>query len=182
MNHPINHVAISCTDIEALVDWYKRVLGFELMGEIRHFNRVDHPDAFVHIFPSYPKTLKEVKLALMATGNGVGVEIFQFVDPKPVAPEDDFEFTRCGYFHLCVTDPNPEALALRFEAEGGRRLGTKMDYARSMLHGHYGLYLQDPWGNVIEVMSLSLERVASSGAALRKSASLDAIKSKSRLS
>jgi hypothetical protein len=34
------------------------------------------------------------------------------------------------------------------------------------LEGQSGVYTQDPWGNVVEIMSISLERVSSAGNAL----------------
>lgn len=165
-NHPINHIAISCIDIEGLVSWYTRILGFELIGPIRHFNRRDHPDAFSQIFVSYPETMRELKFAVLTSGNSVGIEVFQFVDPAPVVPDQFFEFPRVGVFHICVTDPNPEELVKKVESDGGRQIGDWMDYSRYGLIGHKGVYTQDPWGNVIEVMSASIERVSTAGRAL----------------
>ncbi|PVH71906.1 hypothetical protein DL98DRAFT_87906 [Cadophora sp. DSE1049] len=165
-NHAINHIAISCVDLEGLVSWYSRHLGFELIGEIRHFNRRDHPGVFATIFVSYPEEMRELKFAVLTSGNGVGIEVFQFIDPKPKVREDPFDFARVGVFHICVTDPDPVSLLAKIERDGGKRVGGWMDYSRYGLAGHRGLYMQDPWGNVIEVMSLSIERVSSAGAAV----------------
>lgn len=110
--------------------------------------------------------MRELKFAMLTSGNGVGIEVFQFVDPAPVLREEAFEFTRVGFFHICVTDPNPENLLEKVVGDGGRQIGGWMDYGRYGLVGHKGVYMQDPWGNVIEVMSLSVERVCSAGGAL----------------
>lgn len=176
-NHPINHIAISCVDLPALVSWYTRILGFQLIGEIRHFKRSVDPTPFETIFVSYPESLQELKFAVLTSGNGVGVEVFQFIEPQVRLRDEEFEYTRTGFFHICVTDPNPEALLAKIEQEGGRRVGEYMKYARYGLDGHRAIYTQDPWGNVIEVMSLSLERVSSAGAGMSFARKVDSEKS-----
>ncbi|KAL2068434.1 hypothetical protein VTL71DRAFT_16532 [Oculimacula yallundae] len=165
-NRSINHVAISCTDLEALVKWYTSMLGFQLLSPIRHLNRTDHPEFFSTIFVSYPETLRELKFAILTSGNGVGIELFQFIDPAPILRDESFEFTRVGFFHICITDPEPEKLVERIESQGGRQLGGWMDYSQYGLEGHRGVYTQDPWGNTVEIMSISIERVCSAGGAL----------------
>src|SRR4051812_10276068 len=77
-NPPINHIAISCTDIEALVSWYTSILGFRLMGKIRDYNRRDDEDAFKYTFISYPENMRKLKFAILASGNSVCIEVFQF--------------------------------------------------------------------------------------------------------
>lgn len=165
-NRSVNHIAISCTDLEALTSWYMRNLGFELIGSIRHFKRHENPEPFNTIFVSYPETLKELKFAILTSGNGVGIELFQFIDPAPVLRDEAFEFTRAGFFHICVTDPDPEKLLKKVLSDGGKQIGNWMDYSRYGLYGHKGVYMQDPWGNVVEVMSISIERVCSAGGAI----------------
>jgi catechol 2,3-dioxygenase-like lactoylglutathione lyase family enzyme len=148
-------VAVSVADVEAVVDWYSTHLGFRLLGKIAHIKRSADPGAA--IFGIYPSGLNEVKLAYMATGNGVGFEVFQFVDPKPVAAERDFHYERAGFFHVCVTDPDPDALADRVVSAGGSKIGQTVD------PGNIGVkcvYLADPWGNVVEVLSVSFESLA----------------------
>ncbi|EED16049.1 glyoxalase/bleomycin resistance family protein [Talaromyces stipitatus ATCC 10500] len=165
-NRPINHIAISCSDLTALVAYYTELLGFQLIGEIRHFKRSEDQTPFEAIFVSYPSTLQELKFAILATGNGVGIECFEFIDPTIKPREEAFEFTRPGFFHICITDPNPEVLVENIKQRGGRTLGQWMDYSRYGLEEHRGIYTQDPWGNVVEIMSLTLERVASAGEAM----------------
>ena len=152
--------------------WLTKVLGFELIGEIRHFKRSEDPTPFDTIFVSYPKDLQELKFAILTSGNAVGIECFQFIEPAAKVREEAFEYARAGFFHLCITDPNPEALVKTIIAEGGRTVGDYMDYSRYGLQGQKGIYTQDPWGNIWEIMSLSLDRVASTAEALGKAAQI----------
>ncbi|KAJ4250904.1 hypothetical protein NW762_011554 [Fusarium torreyae] len=92
----------------------------------------------------------------MATGNGVGFEIFEFINPRIKAAKTfEAEYERAGFFHICVTDADPEGLARRFEAEGGRRIGKTVDPSGK---GEITcLYLSDPWNNVVEVLDVGFE-------------------------
>jgi len=93
----------------------------------------------------------------MATGNGVGFEVFQFIDPDFKANAVSFEYNRGGFFHICVTDPNPDALAEKVVQNGGKRQG-----ARALVAGGAAIcvYVQDPWGNVVEILDTSFDRMA----------------------
>jgi catechol 2,3-dioxygenase-like lactoylglutathione lyase family enzyme len=150
----LNHVAVSVSNIELVVPWYTKVFGFQLINNtITHIKRSETPDA--GIFSIYPSNLNDVKIAYMATGNGTGFEIFEFLDPKPVKPAQEFEYQRGGFFHVCVTDAMPEELAKTVIKEGGKMIG-KM----AMVGPYKCLYVADPWGNVVEILDTSFERLA----------------------
>lgn len=93
----------------------------------------------------------------MATGNGVGFEIFQFVDPPFKPNAVDFEYNRGGFFHICVTDENPGSLAERVVQAGGKRQGEGVRVAGGHAVCHY---VKDPWGNVVEILDMSFDRMA----------------------
>ncbi|KAL0935103.1 uncharacterized protein CTRU02_209694 [Colletotrichum truncatum] len=153
---PINHVAVSVGDIEAVTMWYSQVLGFQIIGNrIFHIKRSENPEAA--IFAIYGEALREVKLAYMTTGNSVGFEVFQFLDPAFKANDVDFEYNRGGFFHICVTDPHPDALADKVVQYGGSRQGVTVKVAGG---GAACVYVKDPWGNVIEILDTSFDRMA----------------------
>jgi catechol 2,3-dioxygenase-like lactoylglutathione lyase family enzyme len=155
-NRPINHIAVSVPDIEASVNWYTSVMGFQLIGnKIHHIKRTEQPKAA--IFGIYPENLQEVKIGYMSTGNGVGFELFEFLEPESYVPEQSFEYHRGGFFHVCVTDHDPEALATKMVEQGGRRIGVMVDPVQK---GVKCLYAADPWGNVVEILDVSFERLA----------------------
>jgi catechol 2,3-dioxygenase-like lactoylglutathione lyase family enzyme len=141
------------SDIDAVVDWYSRVLGFQLIGNKIHIKRAEDPSA--GIFQIYPPDLNEVKIAYLATGNGIGFEVFQFVDPAPVTPEKPFEYTRGGFFHICVTDSDPARLAQTMTEAGGRQIGQMVIRVDDEC-----LYVADPWGHVVEILNTSFDRLA----------------------
>ena len=59
-------------------------------------DRKDDPESAV--FKIYGETLRRVKVAYLSTGNGVGFEIFEFVD-SPYKKSDNFDYTR-GYLSI----------------------------------------------------------------------------------
>lgn len=104
------------------------------------------------IFRIYPQSLQKVKVAWLACGNGVGFEVFEFIDP-PHRPKPEFEYERSGFFHIAVTAPDPEAVVKRAEEVGGKQVGETV----AMGPSNKALYVMDPWGNVIEVLTTSFE-------------------------
>ncbi|KAF6822427.1 hypothetical protein CPLU01_12041 [Colletotrichum plurivorum] len=150
----INHIGVSVPDIEAAVRWYTKVMGFHLLGgKIKHFKRSETGDN--GIFKIYPASLQEVKLGFMATGNGVGFEVFEFVEPGHQQPRD-FHYNLGGFFHLCVTDANPDALLAKVISEGGSAVGEPITNSTSKSRC---IYCKDPWGNVLELMNMSFDQM-----------------------
>jgi hypothetical protein len=89
----------------------------------------------------------------MLGANGVGIELFQFLDPPVTTPAENFRYGETGIFHLCVTDPDLEGLVSRVAEHGGRQR-TKI---WQFLEGRpYRLvYCEDPFGNIVEALSHS---------------------------
>lgn len=121
---------------------------------------VDGTDA--PIFKIYGTKLRKVKMAWLSTGNGVGFEIFEFIDPPTKSADEinanwslEEQYQRGGYFHIGVTAPDPEAVAERACQDGAARVGETI----TMYDGEKALYIRDPWGNVVEVLSCSFEQL-----------------------
>lgn len=123
------------------------------MGDITHTKRSETPDAV--IFQIYPASLNEYKVAFLATGNGAGFEVIEFIDPDPVLREKFFQYNLEGFFHICITDADPACLASQVVEAGGQVIGTMIKLA-----GSECVYVADPWGNIVEILSVSFERLA----------------------
>ncbi|KEF51130.1 uncharacterized protein A1O9_12853 [Exophiala aquamarina CBS 119918] len=151
-NRSFNHVGVAVPDCEAAVKWYTDVMGFRKLREsVRIIDRSKTPDSV--IFKIYDDRLQVLKLALLTTGNGVGFELFEFVEPK-MTQCATFDYTRGGVFHVCFTDPNPDLVAEKVVASGGKKFGDTVNMFGSK---ERAVYLQDPWGNVFEVMSCNFD-------------------------
>jgi catechol 2,3-dioxygenase-like lactoylglutathione lyase family enzyme len=155
---PINHIGLSVEDLDAAADWYCRVLGFEVI--IGPFEiTADDSYAGREVADFFGAELRKLRIVHLATGNGVGLEIFQFVDPPSRRPARDFEYTRTGFYHICVTDPDIGGLVRRIVESGGKQLSSIWNALEGQ--PYRAVYCQDPFGNVVEVLSHSYERYVS---------------------
>jgi hypothetical protein len=98
-----------------------------------------------------------MKIAFLAAGN-IGIEIFQFVDPPYTGPGAPTRFGRQhwekgGCFHIAFTHPNPEELCAQLVKAGGQQIGETVYTAKGLT----ALYVQDPWGTVLEFCSRNFE-------------------------
>ena len=143
----LNHLGLTVPDIDRAIDWYGQVMGFRLIFRRILQVRPDVPEVSQIFGPSF----KSAHQAHLVTANGIGLELFQFLDPPVTKPSDNFDFARAGIFHLCVTDPDVEGLVSRVVENGGR----KRTGVWKFLEGRpYKLvYCEDPFGNVIEIFS-----------------------------
>lgn len=150
----LTHVALVVTDIHAAVDWYSTVLGFTVVVAPVRLSADSHAGRVAAAI--YGERFRECKQAQLGSGNGVGLELFEFVDPLTEPPADAFEYWRAGFFHICVVDPDIEGLAGRIARSGGRvrsEVLTLFDDAPYRL-----VYCEDPFGNVIEIFTHSQEQ------------------------
>lgn len=148
----LNHVGITVPDIYRAMDWYMEVLGCtHLMGpRVLDAGNQQEKRAAIIMGSRFRKAYQ----VQLATANGVGIELFQFVDPAVERYGDEnMEYWKQGYWHLCYTDPNIEELAERITATGGRMRTQIFDMVPGL---PYKLaYAEDPFGNVLEICSHS---------------------------
>ena len=77
---------------------------------------------------------------------------------------DNFEYWKTGIFHFCVQDPDVEGLAERIVEAGGKK---RMEAPRYYYPGekpYRMIYMEDPFGNILEIYSHSYELIYSAGA------------------
>jgi catechol 2,3-dioxygenase-like lactoylglutathione lyase family enzyme len=145
------------TFVSAAIEFYTKIFGFRKLKDTpRCTKRSENPDA--PVFRVYDKRLQEVKVAFLTTGNGVGFELFQFIDPSMSQPAD-FDYTRGGVFHIALTDNDPEGLCARAVAAGGKKIGETVVPASAKGEGECTLYVADPWGYTLEICSCSFEKL-----------------------
>ena len=123
---------------------------------------MDHGQGHPHLLsPMYGDDIGKVKVAWLSSGNGVGFEVFEFTDPPTRSTEDrnrdwtlQEQFQRAGFFHIAITTPDPEAVCQKACEDGARQVGQ----TTPMYDGEKALYLKDPFGNVVELLSSSFEQ------------------------
>lgn len=152
----INHVGVTVPDIYAATDWYEAVFGCRcILGPCV----LEADEYTAAIFGS---RFRQAWFAHLLSGNSVGIELFQFVDPPTRGPRSAHEralWLDRGPWHLCITHPNVQ-----------RMVDHIVDHGRGLLASPHQLvprrpwtvaYTTDPWANMLELMSHSYAEVFS---------------------
>lgn len=146
--HTLNHVGVSVPDIDAAVAWYGKVFGFALIAEPGEV-----PNDGTH-FANLAGNIcgprfAGMKIAHMVTGDGAGFELFEF--PGHERRDDTMEYWKNGFFHIGITDPDVEGKVKEIVAEGG--LQRSDIWTLFPEEDIQVCYCEDPFGNVIEIIS-----------------------------
>ncbi len=96
-------------------------------------------------------------IAHMVTGDGTGLELFQYTDPPHERREDTMEYWKNGFFHIAITHPNVDEMVEKIVGEGGKRRSKIWD----LFPGEdiRLCYCEDPFGNVLEIISTRYEQI-----------------------
>ncbi|MGP3535007.1 VOC family protein [Microbacterium sp. RD1] len=145
----VNHIGVTVPDIRGAVRWYSDVLGLRcIMGP-----RVLRPAASG---TSETRSILGPGFALayqahLLGPDGVGLELFQFVDPPTRERHEGLGWEERGPWHVCFTVPDVEEALQRIEGAGGERVSD----AVAFVPGRPWLlaYARDPWGTVLELMN-----------------------------
>jgi predicted enzyme related to lactoylglutathione lyase len=148
----INHVGVTVPDVFAAIDWYGEVFGFRCIMGPRVLETGEHAEAAT-VFGS---RFRRAWQAHLLTGNSVGIELFQFIDPPtrgPCSSEEPVPWLDRGLWHLCITHPDVAAMVQRVTDHGGAVLAAPYQFAPG--RPWTLAYITDPWGTVLELMSHS---------------------------
>lgn len=164
MTYPraFSHVGISVPDLDKAVEFYAKALGFYVIMPptvIRHDDSAIGQmcdDVFGEGWGSF-------KIAHLSTGDGIGIELFEFPNAEP-KDREKFEYWKTGIFHICVKDPDVEGLIERIVAHGGRMRMKQVRYYFPDQKPYRMVYCEDPFGNIVEIYSHSYELTYSAGA------------------
>lgn len=155
----INHIAVSVTDLDKAVKWYKEVFGFTVVNGPIEFE-ADDSSLGIAARDIHGPNFRKMRMAWLSSGNQVGFEMFEYIEPKTERRIDNFEYWKSGFFHICVTDPNIEELCKRISDSGGRQRSRIWDVDPDK--GYKIAFCEDPFGNVIEIYTHSYEQLVTS--------------------
>lgn len=145
----VNHIGLTVPDIDRAIDWYGKVMGFRLIFRRMLEYRPEVPE----VREIFGERLRKAHQAHLLSANGVGLELFQFVEPPVEPPQDNFRYWQTGPFHICVTDPDLDGLVKRIRDNGGKqrsRIWTFLPDRNCRL-----VYCEDPFGNIVEAFDHS---------------------------
>lgn len=163
---PITHVGLTVPDLEAAVEWYGQVLGYQPLapsGEIRsgdgHFGEIGDD--------LWKEPFTNVKMAHLGSEEGGVIELFEFATPAAES-SPEYEYWRVGWSHICVVDPDIEGLTASIVANGGRQISEVWELFEGQPYRM--VYTLDPWGNMVEIYTHSHTETYGGGARTTDSA------------
>ena len=159
MPKAFNHVAVSVTDIDVALSWYRDILQMTpLLGptEISACSPPSTPAIASIVKAVFGLRLGSFKICHLSSANGVGIELFQFIKPEAECREKNFEYWKTGFYHIAITEPKIEELADRISSSGGKRRTDVMELEPGS--GKKICFCEDPFGNIIEIYSHSYEQ------------------------
>lgn len=151
----INHIAISVPDLDKALKWYEEVLGFTIVRGPTELGS-DDPQVGNALQDIFGSEFKKLRVVWLSSGNNIGFEIFQFIEPKQEIENTESAYWRSGVIHICLTEPNIDELAKKIFETGGRQL-SKIWEINPEKH-HKLVFCADPFGNIIEIYSHSFEQ------------------------
>ena len=162
MTYPrtFSHIGLSVPNVTEAVKFYEDVMGWYTIMTPSDVVEDDSPIGVMctDVFgPGWGK----FRIAHMSTGDGIGIELFEF--PNNETPEDNFEFWKTGIFHYCVQDLDIEGLVEKIVAHGGKQRMPIREYYPGE-KPYRMVYCEDPFGNLVEIYSHSYELTYSEGA------------------
>ena len=162
---PFNHVAVSVTDIDSAMRWYRDVIQMTILVEPTEITTHEKeeknydPHLATIMRTIFGPRLGKVKICHMTSANGVGIELFQFIEPAAesrLEEQNNFEYWKTGYFHIALTEPHIEELANKIASTGGKRRTNVMELVPGSSRKF--CFCEDPFGNIIEIYSHSYEQ------------------------
>ncbi len=156
-----SHIGMNVPDLDKAVSFYTGVMGwYLLMGPVtvKEENETAIGKMCIDVFGTGWETFR---IAHLSTSDKVGIELFEF----PTKPSDPavFDPFQTGLFHFCVQDPDIEGLARKIvEAGGKQRMPIREYYPGDKPFKM--VYMEDPFGIIIEIYSHSYELTYSEGA------------------
>lgn len=152
----INHVGISVTDLERAIQFYTETFGFRVLRKVRINTESSSTEALI-FKDIFKDRLKIVDVAWLNSANGVGLELFEFIDPKSEQITDSFENWKKHFSHICITDPNIDELCNKIKRNGGSKYSEVWNPVKGK---EYKLVAcKDPFGNFIEIFTHNYEQL-----------------------
>ena len=116
----LSHIGITVDDLDAALEWYAEVFGFQTTVPPTA-SSLDTPDAELMRAVFGPR-FGALRYAVVSTGSGVFLELFESQDPPTERAPEPAEFWRTGPWHIAVDCPDIEGLVATIESKGGRAL------------------------------------------------------------
>ena len=152
----LSHFGISVPNIEKAIKFYQDVFNWIIIKGPIIVKENENNEMSTLMSTTIGEGFKELKVAYLITGEGIGVEIFEL--NQSLNKPNKYDFWKTGIFHISVRTPQIEETSKKLIEHGGK--------AKSKIHNISAdgknkiQYVEDPFGNVIELYCGSYEVLA----------------------
>jgi len=142
----IHHVGLSTPDLDRLLEFYRDVMGFEVVMT-SHWRDRDIIDRMVGL------TGSAARQVMLKSGNAF-LELFQYESPTPRPAAADRTAADHGYTHFCIDVVDIDAEYERLSANG-MTFHAPPPSVDEMGHARLrAIYARDPDGNIVELQEV----------------------------
>jgi lactoylglutathione lyase/glyoxylase I family protein len=138
----INHFGIVVPDLEAATEFYTKIMGLKLI-EIRERDGLGISQVL-----GYTDT--RIRVADVSTGTGQTIELIEYVNPLPKTSKSS-QRAELKASHIAFNVNNIYETYESLIEQGGQSLNPPIEVTK----GKTVCYLQDPFGNWIELIEMS---------------------------
>ena len=149
-----SHIGISVPDIQKAVDFYKNIMNWYVIMKPTLVKEEKDTAIEIMCIDVFGEGWGEFKIAHLSTGDGIGIEIFEF--PQNNKSKHEFNPYPTGVFHFSVKDPNIEELTKKIVEAGGKQRMPIREYYPGK-KPYKMVYCEDPFGNILIPMSYTME-------------------------
>jgi lactoylglutathione lyase family protein len=148
-------------DLDRALEFYRDVMGWYVIMAPSDVLEDDSTAIGQMCIDVFGRGWERFRIAHLSTGDAIGIELFEFSQNRGESAK--FKPFKTGVFHFCVKDPDVEGLARSIvEAGGKQRMPIREYYPGEKPYRM--VYMEDPFGNIIEIYSHSYELHYSAGA------------------
>lgn len=156
----MSHVGVLVSDLPQAVEFYTKALGFEIVMDNTAVIEEDKTAIGRMCIAVFGKGFKGFKIAHLVTEDGVGLELFEMKDRKE---RHIVDFSKIGIFHFCLQTDDFQGTIDKVKKYGGKARMDIMRYHPEDDSKPYKMvYLEDPFGNLIELYSHTYKETYSS--------------------
>ena len=149
----IDHVAWTVPDLNAVIDFYQRVIGAQLLYQLGPIDARDMPsDADGRDWTEAHVAVKDglLSLALLALPGGGKLELFEYQRPASTTTAP-LRSNHIGSHHLGFEVEDIDAAAQWLQDNGCTAM-QRIAFAEGPTAGSQFQYFLDPWQNIVELV------------------------------
>lgn len=138
------HFSITVSDIERSIEWYRDVLGLDLLSRQRNDN------AYTRALVGMDDALLEIAFLALPAQEATALELIEYVQPRRAAVE--LPTCQPGVAHIAFEVADIDSALARLAEAGTDPVSPPVEIDRGANRGMRACYLRDPDGFTIELM------------------------------